>query len=61
MAASVYMILGRIIVLAEGETYSPNRPLWLTKIFVVGDVLSLLAQAQGAASSPKPTSRFRAE
>ena len=41
-AASIYMLLGRIILLSEGERYSPVRRTWLTKIFVSGDVLSFL-------------------
>ncbi|KAF7549474.1 hypothetical protein G7Z17_g6359 [Cylindrodendrum hubeiense] len=47
MAASIYMILGRIIELTEGEHYSLVRKQWLTKIFVMGDVLSLLLQSSG--------------
>ncbi|KAH7370740.1 RTA1 like protein-domain-containing protein [Rhexocercosporidium sp. MPI-PUGE-AT-0058] len=46
-AASIYMILGRIIVLVDGEAHSPIRVRWLTKIFVGGDVLSFLAQSAG--------------
>ncbi|KAL2066572.1 hypothetical protein VTL71DRAFT_2643 [Oculimacula yallundae] len=46
-AASIYMILGRIIVLVDGEAQSPIRAKWLTKIFVGGDVLSLVAQSAG--------------
>lgn len=47
MAASIYMILGRIIQLVDGEKYAIIRRSWLTKIFVVGDVLSLVVQAVG--------------
>ncbi|EEY21746.1 RTM1 [Verticillium alfalfae VaMs.102] len=47
MAASIYMILGRIILLTEGELYSPIRRRWLTKLFVGGDILALLAQSSG--------------
>lgn len=46
-AASIYMILGRIIVLTDGESHSVIRARWLTKIFVAGDVLSFLAQSSG--------------
>ncbi|KAG4430715.1 hypothetical protein IFR05_013803 [Cadophora sp. M221] len=46
-AASIYMILGRLIVLVDGEAHSPIRVKWLTKIFVGGDVLSFLAQSAG--------------
>ncbi|KAF7961088.1 hypothetical protein EAE96_000755 [Botrytis aclada] len=46
-AASIYMVLGRIIVLTDGEKYSIIRARWLTKIFVAGDVLSFLMQSSG--------------
>lgn len=47
MAASIYMILGRIIELTSGEPYALIRRTWLTKIFVLGDVLSFVAQGIG--------------
>ncbi|KAK7402523.1 hypothetical protein QQX98_011731 [Neonectria punicea] len=47
MAASIYMILGRIILLAEGEHLALIKRRWLTKIFVIGDVFSLLLQGSG--------------
>ncbi|KAJ5335912.1 hypothetical protein MYU51_020259 [Penicillium brevicompactum] len=46
-AASIYMILGRIIRLLNGASCSMVRPSWLTKIFVTGDVLSFLIQSGG--------------
>jgi hypothetical protein len=46
-AASIYMILGRIIRLTDGEQHSLIRARWLTKVFVGGDVLSFLAQSGG--------------
>lgn len=46
-AASIYMVLGRIILLTEGEKYSLIRRTWLTKIFVGGDVLSFAMQGAG--------------
>ena len=46
-AASIYMILGRIIRLTGGERYSLIGPKWLTKIFVVGDILSFFVQSGG--------------
>jgi hypothetical protein len=46
-AASIYMVLGRLIRLVDGEAHSPIRVKWLTKIFVAGDVLSFLAQSAG--------------
>jgi hypothetical protein len=46
-AASIYMVLGRIIRLTDGESHSIIRASWLTKVFVAGDVLSFLAQSSG--------------
>ncbi|OQE04213.1 hypothetical protein PENSOL_c001G00621 [Penicillium solitum] len=48
LAASIYMELGRIMIVTGGEHLSPIRRSWLTKIFVVGDVISFLVQAGGA-------------
>ncbi|PYH41774.1 RTA1 domain-containing protein [Aspergillus saccharolyticus JOP 1030-1] len=47
-AATIYMVLGRIILLVRGEPHSIIRVKFLTKIFVVGDLLSFLMQASGA-------------
>ncbi|KAK7908933.1 hypothetical protein PG985_014811 [Apiospora marii] len=46
-AASIYMILGRLIRLLDADTYSMIPPRWLTKVFVLGDVLSFFAQGGG--------------
>ena len=43
-AATVYMTLGRIIRSIRAEQHSIVRVDWLTKIFVMGDVLSFLIQ-----------------
>jgi hypothetical protein len=42
------MILGRIILATDGERYSFIKKKWLTKIFVVSDVISFLILATGA-------------
>ncbi|OOF90142.1 hypothetical protein ASPCADRAFT_20587, partial [Aspergillus carbonarius ITEM 5010] len=47
-AASIYMELGRLIIVLHAEKHSLIRVKWLTKIFVTGDVLSFLLQAGGA-------------
>ncbi|KAJ4270524.1 hypothetical protein NW762_002211 [Fusarium torreyae] len=47
MAASIYMILGRIILLTDGEHHSLIRRTWLTKTFVFGDVASFMLQSSG--------------
>lgn len=46
-AASIYMILGRLILTLSAEHHSLIRLKWLTKIFVTGDVFSFLLQAAG--------------
>ncbi|KAI1408592.1 RTA1 like protein [Hypoxylon sp. FL1857] len=47
-AASIYMVLGRIIRAVHGEPYSLIRVNILTKVFVAGDVLSFFVQGGGA-------------
>jgi hypothetical protein len=51
-AASIYMTLGRVILQLDAEPASLIRVRWLTKIFVVGDVISFLLQCGGKAPSP---------
>ncbi|THV64613.1 RTA1 like protein [Aureobasidium pullulans] len=46
-AASIYMELGRILDLTEGSSRSIIGRKKLTKIFVLGDILSFLAQSGG--------------
>jgi hypothetical protein len=46
-AASIYMTLGRIIVKLEAEDVSLVPVRFLTKIFVVGDIISFLLQCGG--------------
>ncbi|THX66353.1 RTA1-domain-containing protein [Aureobasidium pullulans] len=46
-AASIYMELGRIIILTDGESHSVIPKKWLTKIFVIGDVISFCMQGAG--------------
>lgn len=48
-AASVYMILGRLIRASNAESYSLIPVKWLTKIFVGGDVMCFMIQAGGGA------------
>ena len=47
-AASVYMVLGRVIRYLGAESLSLIPVKWLTKIFVAGDVVSFCVQAGGA-------------
>ncbi|PYH91883.1 RTA1 like protein [Aspergillus ellipticus CBS 707.79] len=46
-AASIYMTLGRLIDRLDAESASLIPVRWLTKIFVVGDVISFLLQCGG--------------
>jgi len=46
-AASVYMVLGRLIRSLDAESHSVVPVRWLTKIFVCGDFLSFFVQASG--------------
>ncbi|SCV58343.1 related to RTM1 protein [Fusarium fujikuroi] len=47
MAASIYMILSRVILLTHGEEHAIIKRRWLTKIFVVGDIVSIQLQSAG--------------
>lgn len=46
-AASIYMILGRIILLTDGESHSIIKQRWLTKTFVIGDIICFCFQSGG--------------
>ncbi|KAH6849569.1 putative RTM1-like protein [Alternaria alternata] len=46
-AASIYMMLGRIILVTDGESHSLIPKKWLTKLFVTGDVISFMMQGAG--------------
>ncbi|PYH77206.1 putative RTM1-like protein [Aspergillus uvarum CBS 121591] len=46
-AAAVYMELGRIVLLTNGEAYCLIRRTWLTKTFLLGDIVSFLMQGAG--------------
>ncbi|KAI2463143.1 RTA1 like protein [Annulohypoxylon bovei var. microspora] len=46
-SASIYMILGRLVVHLEAQSCSMIKPRWLTKFFVLGDILSFFAQGGG--------------
>jgi hypothetical protein len=50
-AATIYMILGRVITRAGGAHYSPIKPSKITLTFVIGDVLSFMVQGGGAGMS----------
>ncbi|RAL02167.1 RTA1 domain-containing protein [Aspergillus ibericus CBS 121593] len=44
-AASIYMILGRIIQATKGDSRSLIPGRWITRIFVIGDIIAFFAQA----------------
>ncbi|KAL4922122.1 RTA1 like protein-domain-containing protein [Aspergillus aurantiobrunneus] len=58
-AASIYMVLGRLIVHLDAQEHSLVRVKWMTKIFVTGDVVSFLMQCGGGGlmSGDNPDSR----
>ncbi|RDW69338.1 RTA1 like protein [Coleophoma cylindrospora] len=58
-AASIYMELGRIILLVDGENLSVIRKKWLTKFFVIGDVTSFLLQGGGGGISASNSTSTR--
>ncbi|RDH38300.1 RTA1-domain-containing protein [Aspergillus welwitschiae] len=61
LAASIYMEFGRLMIMVEGEQYSIIRRAWLTKIFVLGDVISFFAQFIGAAMLAKTTTASKGQ
>jgi hypothetical protein len=46
-AASVYMVLSRLIVATGAEAYTLIRVSWITRTFVGGDILCFLIQSGG--------------
>ncbi|KAL4969919.1 RTA1 domain-containing protein [Aspergillus stella-maris] len=62
-AASIYMVLGRLVVHLDAEHLSVVRVNWMTKIFVTGDVVSFLAQCAGGGlmAGDNPDSRSTGE
>ncbi|KAF4953504.1 hypothetical protein FGADI_5838 [Fusarium gaditjirri] len=46
-AATIYMELGRIVLMIDGEGRVLIPKKWMTKVFVTGDVLSFVLQAGG--------------
>lgn len=47
LAATVYMVLGYVILAVDGERHSMIQKKFLTKIFVIGDIFSFLIQSTG--------------
>ncbi|PON30869.1 hypothetical protein TGAM01_v200289 [Trichoderma gamsii] len=57
-AASIYIILGQIMVFVGGEQFSLVPRRWLTKVFVAGDVVSFLLQMAGGGIQAAGTLEF---
>lgn len=53
-AASIYMLLSRIIQVIDGEGHSLVKRRWLTKMFAAGDVISFFVQCGGMSPSLSP-------
>lgn len=53
-AASVYMALSRLIRKLNARAQSIISPRWLTRIFVLGDVMSFVVQLAGGAMATNP-------
>jgi hypothetical protein len=60
-AASIYMMLGRLINSVHGERFSVVRPSRMTKIFVCGDILSLSVQGNAAGLTAKKSTQLLGE
>ena len=50
-AATIYMGLGRIVKAIDGDKQCLIRPVYLTKIFVAGDIFSFFVQGCGRCSA----------
>ncbi|KAK9452821.1 RTA1 like protein-domain-containing protein [Dipodascopsis uninucleata] len=44
---SIYMCLSRIVKITNGERHSIGRLKWLSKFFIVSDIITLIVQAAG--------------
>jgi hypothetical protein len=53
-AASIYMVLGRIFVSVDAESYSLIKKRWLTKVFVTSDAITFIVQLAGMSDNPRP-------
>lgn len=60
-AASIYMILGRLIRVLQAESHSIIRVNWLTKIFVGGDIFCFMVQGGGGGLLAKAETRAQVD
>ncbi|KAL5051088.1 RTA-like protein [Aspergillus fruticulosus] len=49
--ASIYMEFGRIVLLTNGDAYCFLPRRWLTKIFLLGDIISFVMQGAGSGNA----------
>ena len=56
-AASIYMVLGHIVLLVDGDSLSIIRKRYLTWIFVSGDIFSFMVQSSGQFALPASSHR----
>ncbi|KAK1672354.1 RTA1 like protein-domain-containing protein [Colletotrichum godetiae] len=61
LAASIYMVLGRLIRFLKAEYLALIGTKWLTKLFVLGDVISFVTQGVGGAILSRAKSLFDVE
>lgn len=54
-AATIYMLLGRIVRVTCAEHHAPIASKWLTRTFVIGDVSGMLIQGAGKIKTPTST------
>ncbi|KAK2756929.1 hypothetical protein FQN54_004897 [Arachnomyces sp. PD_36] len=47
LAATIYMSLGRLITSLDGSGHAIIRPRWITKLFLLGDILCFCSQFTG--------------
>ncbi|KAJ6120884.1 hypothetical protein N7523_005164 [Penicillium sp. IBT 18751x] len=58
-AASVYMVLGRLVTYLQAENSSLVPVKWMTKLFVAGDIFSFMLQSAGGGLMAGSSSSMR--
>lgn len=53
-AATLYVVYARVVRAVGGHRFSIIPPHWVTRVFVLGDLLCLNIQSSGAGLTPKP-------
>ncbi|KAH8897320.1 RTA1-domain-containing protein [Thozetella sp. PMI_491] len=60
-AASLYMTYGRCVRAVQGEKWAPISPRWSTRLFVLGDIVTLQVQSSAAGMLAKSESYSQGE